>query len=96
MVLYVYVLLVIFLMRNQAISYVNEIRTACDTMSTGDMQLIEIKRNAHSAVGYTILIPSFLNTVCKHQVTRIASKYCLTMEEITDGLLIYQPKKLKR
>jgi hypothetical protein len=90
------VLLMIFLMRNQAISYVNEIRTACDTMTDGDMELIEIKRNMQSAVGYTILIRSFLNNVCKHQVTSIANKYSLAMEEKTDGLLIYQPRKSKQ
>lgn len=80
-------------MRNQAISYVNEIRIACDTMSEGDMQLIEIKRDAQFAIGYAILIPSFLNSVCKCQVTSIADKYSLTMEEKNDGLLIYQPRR---
>jgi hypothetical protein len=79
-------------MRNQAISYVNEIRTTCDTMSAEDMQLIEIKRNMHFAIGYSILIRSFLNSVCKHQVTSIANKYSLIIEEKYDGLLIYQPK----
>jgi hypothetical protein len=79
-------------MRNQAISYVNEIRTACDTLSAGDMQSIEIKRNIQFAIGYTILIRCFLNSVCKHQVASIANKYCLTVEEKNDGLLIYQPK----
>lgn len=83
-------------MHNQAVSYVNEIRGACDTLSAGDMQLIEIRRNMQFAVGYTILIRSFLSSVCKHQVASIAYKYSLTMEEKNDGLLIYQPKKLKQ
>jgi|GEM_PF-5355140 hypothetical protein len=83
-------------MRNQAIGYVNEIRVACDTLSTGDMRLIEIKRNMEFAVGYTILIRCFLNSVCKHQVASIANKYSLIMEEKHDGLLIYQPKKPKQ
>jgi hypothetical protein len=87
------VLLVIFLMRNQAIRYVNEIKIACDTLSSGDMQLIEVKRDMAFAVGYTILIRSFLGSVCKHQVACIADKYRLAMEEEHDGLLIYQPKK---
>lgn len=83
----------IFLLRNQAISYVNEIRIACDTMSDGDLQLIEIKRDMWFAIGYTILIPSFLNNVRKHQVTSIANKHSLIIEENDDGLLIYQPRK---
>lgn len=83
-------------MRNQAISYVNEIRAACDTMSDGDMQLIEIKRNMQFAIGYTILIRSFLNSICKYQVASIANKYSLIMEEKNYGLLIYQPKKPKQ
>jgi hypothetical protein len=79
-------------MRNQAICYVNEIRVACGALSGGDMQLIEIKRNMGFAVGYTILIRSFLNSVCKHQVASIAKKHSLSIEEKNDGLLIYQPK----
>ncbi len=81
--------------RNQAISYVNEIKDACETMSQTDLQLIEIKQNAQFAVGYTILIRSFLNSVCKRQVAKIAKKYSLSIEEKNDGLLIYQPNKEK-
>ncbi len=85
--------MVIFLLRNQAISYVNEIKIACDTMPDVDLQSIEIKRDMQFAIGYTILIPSFLNNVRKHQVTSIADKYSLAMKEMNDGLLIYQPRK---
>lgn len=71
--------------RNQAISYVNEIKDACETLSQGDMQLIEIKTHVQFAVGYTILIKSFLTSVCKRQVISIAQKYSLALKEKTEG-----------
>jgi hypothetical protein len=77
---------------NQAVSYLNEIRDACATLSPEDLQQIEIKTNIQYAVGYTILIRSFLNSVCKRQITFIAEKYRLAMEEDHEGLMIFQPK----
>lgn len=81
------------MMHNQAISYVNEIKAACATMSSEDVQSIEIKRNSRFAIGYTIMIRSFLNSVCKYQVATIAKKHRLAIEEKHDGLLIFKPKK---
>ena len=77
---------------NEALSYLNEIRDTCQTLSQEDFHQIEIKTNIQYAVGYAILIRSFLNSVCKRQISTIAQKYCLTMEEDNDGLMIYQPK----
>lgn len=81
------------MMHNQAISYVNEIKAACESMSQEDIASIEIKRNPRFAIGYIIMISSFLNSVCKHQVATIAKKHRLILEEKHDGLIIYQPKK---
>ena len=82
--------------RNQAISYVNEIKDACETLSQGDLQLIEIRTNVQFAVGYTILIKSFLNSVCKRHVVSIAQKYSLALKEKNDGLMIFQPRHPKK
>lgn len=81
---------------NQAISFVNEIRDACETVSQEDLQLIEIKTNAQLAVGYIVLIKFFLNSVCKRQVVSIARKYRLAMQEKKNGLMIFQPRNPKK
>jgi hypothetical protein len=81
--------------QNQAISFVNEIRDACETVSQADLQLIEVKTNAQFAIGYTVLIKFFLNSVCKRQVVNIAHKYSLAMKEKKNGLMIFQPRNPK-
>ncbi len=81
---------------NQAVSFVNEIRDACETLSQEDLKLIEIKTNVQFAVGYTVLIKFFLNSVCKRQVVSIAHKYSLSMKEKNDGLMIFQPRNPKK
>ena len=78
--------------RKEALNYINEILDTCEDLAQEDKQLIEIKTNIQYAIGYTILIKSFLNSVCKGQVFSIAQKYRLAMQEESEGIMIYQPK----
>ncbi|MCW3998704.1 MAG: hypothetical protein NWE93_00510 [Candidatus Bathyarchaeota archaeon] len=82
--------------RTQALSCINEIQDACMDLSQADKQQIEIKNNVQHADGYTILIKSFLTNVRKRQVSSIAQKYQLSMQEEDEGLMIYQPTKTKQ
>ncbi len=77
---------------NIALNYLNEIKDACEALSQEDLYLIEIKTNIEYAVGYAILIRSFLNSVCKRKVSSIAEKYSLAVEEEREGTMIYEPK----
>jgi hypothetical protein len=84
--------LMIFVERNEALNTLNEIKDACSMLSQEDRHQIEIKTNIQYAVGYSILIRSFLNNVCKHQVACIAQNYRLAVEERCDGIVIYEPR----
>ncbi len=77
--------------RNEALTYSNEIKDACDLLSPEDLPLIEIKKNIRYAAGWTILIRSFLNTVCKRQISSIAEKHGLVTEEKHEGFVVYEP-----
>lgn len=78
--------------RDEAVTFLKEISTACSNLSPNSVALVNSEYNDPLSIGFQVHIQTVLDTEDMKRIKNIAANHRLALKGDKEKIIIYQPK----